>query len=57
VFASGSAGDMYRLEPGQYASSLCSGSHAVADGGMPGPGGLMLTQLAAGIGRRLPPSV
>jgi hypothetical protein len=48
---------MYQLEPGQCASSLCSGPHAVADGGMPGPGGLTLTQLAAGIGRRLPPSV
>jgi hypothetical protein len=39
VFAHNSAGDRYRLGPGQYASSLCSGSRALADGGEP-PGGL-----------------
>ena len=40
VFADDSAGDMYRLEPGQYASNICSGSRALADGGEPVLGGL-----------------
>jgi hypothetical protein len=37
VFAFNSAGAMYRLGPGQYASSLCSGSRALADRGTPAP--------------------
>lgn len=40
VFAYNSAGDRYRLQPGQYASSLCSGSRPLADGGEPDLGGL-----------------
>lgn len=39
VFAFNSAGDMYRLQPGQYASNLCSGSRALTDRGTPVPGG------------------
>jgi hypothetical protein len=39
VYAFDSAGYMYRLEPGQYASNLCSGSRALADRGTPAPGG------------------
>jgi hypothetical protein len=35
VFAYDSAGDMYRLEPGQYASNLCSGSRVLGGGGTP----------------------
>jgi hypothetical protein len=37
VFAFNSAGAMYRLGPGQYASNLCSGSRALADSGTPSP--------------------
>jgi hypothetical protein len=37
VFAFNSAGHMYRLGPGQYASNLCSGSHALTDRGTPAP--------------------
>ena len=33
VFAYGSAGDRYQLQAGQYASSMCSGSRPLADGG------------------------
>jgi hypothetical protein len=40
VFAYNSAGDRYRLQPGQYASSLCSGSRPLADGGEPDLAGL-----------------
>jgi hypothetical protein len=39
VFAYDSAGDMYRLEPGQYASNLCSGSRALANSGTSASGG------------------
>jgi hypothetical protein len=39
VFAYDSAGDMYRLGPGQYASNLCSGSRALGGSGTPTPGG------------------
>jgi hypothetical protein len=39
VFAYSSAGDWYRLRPGQYASNLCSGSRPLADGGEPDLGG------------------
>ena len=42
VYAYDSAGDMYRLGPGQYTSNLCSGSRALADGEQPAlgrPGG------------------
>jgi hypothetical protein len=39
VFAYNSAGDSYRLEPGQYASNMCSGSRPLADGGEPDLGG------------------
>jgi hypothetical protein len=39
VFAYDSAGDMYLLQPGQYASNLCSGSRALTDRGTPAPGG------------------
>jgi hypothetical protein len=39
VFAYDSAGDMYRLGPGQYASNLCSGSRALGGRGTPTPGG------------------
>ena len=39
VFAYDSAGDMYRLGPGQYASNLCSGSRALTDSGTSTPGG------------------
>jgi hypothetical protein len=35
VFAYKPAGDRSRAEPGQYASSLCSGSRPLADGGAP----------------------
>jgi hypothetical protein len=35
VFARDSAGDMYRLGPGQYTSGFCSGSRALADDGKP----------------------
>ena len=35
VFAYKPAGDRSRLEPGQYASGLCSGSRPLADGGAP----------------------
>jgi hypothetical protein len=57
VFAFNSAGAMYRLGPGQYASNLCSGSRALADGEQPAPGRPArpdnwpaTTQLAIGIG-------
>ena len=40
VFAYSSAGDRYRLQPGEYASNLCSGSRPLADGGEPDIGGL-----------------
>jgi hypothetical protein len=39
VFAYNSAGDRYRLEPGQFASGWCSGSRPLADGGEPALGG------------------
>jgi hypothetical protein len=39
VFAFNSAGDMYRLAPGQYASNLCSGSRALTDSGTPASSG------------------
>lgn len=39
VFAYDSAGDTYRLEPGQYASNLCSGSRALANSGTSASGG------------------
>jgi hypothetical protein len=35
VFASSSTDSSYRLQPGQYASHLCSGSRPLADGGEP----------------------
>jgi hypothetical protein len=35
VFAYKPVGDRFRLEPGQYASGLCSGSRPLADGGAP----------------------
>jgi len=38
VFAFNSAGYLYRLQPGQYASNLCSGSRALTDRGTPVPG-------------------
>ena len=38
VFAFKSAGYLYRLQPGQYASNLCSGSRALTDRGTPVPG-------------------
>jgi hypothetical protein len=62
VFAYNSAGDRYRLQAGQYASSLCSGSRPLADGGEPDLGssawnalggpdrGPATTQLAVGVG-------
>jgi hypothetical protein len=55
VFAYNSAGDMYRLEPGQYASNLCSGSRPLADGGEPDLAGLSASapspaSLAVGLG-------
>jgi LPXTG-motif cell wall-anchored protein len=50
VYAFGSAGDMYELQPGQYASNLCSGSRAIADGGAPATGGTTPTQLATAVG-------
>ena len=57
VYAHDSAGDMYRLEPGQYASNLCSGSRALAHGEQPALGSPgrpdswpATTQLAVGIG-------
>lgn len=57
IYAYDSAGDMYRLGPGQYASNFCSGSRALADGGKPAlerPGGPdtwpAKTQLTVGIG-------
>jgi hypothetical protein len=37
VFAFNSAGYMYRLGPGQYASNLCSGSRVLTDRGTPAP--------------------
>jgi hypothetical protein len=37
VFAFNSAGYMYRLGPGQYASNLCSGSRVLTDRGTPSP--------------------
>jgi hypothetical protein len=37
VLAFNSAGYMYRLQPGQYASNLCSGSRALTDRGTPAP--------------------
>lgn len=40
VFAYTSAGARYRLEPGQYASNMCSGSRPLADGGEPDLAGL-----------------
>lgn len=40
VFAYNSAGDTDRLEPGPYASNMCSGSRPLADGGPPALGGL-----------------
>jgi hypothetical protein len=40
VFAYDSAGERYRLESGQYASSMCSGSRPLADGGEPDLAGL-----------------
>jgi hypothetical protein len=39
VFAYDSAGDMYRLGPGQYASNLCSGSRALGGSGTPATSG------------------
>jgi hypothetical protein len=39
VFAYDSAGAMYRLGPGQYASNLCSGSRALGGSGTPAPSG------------------
>jgi hypothetical protein len=39
VYAFDSAGDMYRLGPGQYASNLCSGSRALGGSGTPAPSG------------------
>lgn len=39
VFAYDSAGDMYRLEPGQYASNLCSESRALGGSGTPATSG------------------
>jgi hypothetical protein len=39
VFAYSSAGDLYRLEAGQYASNMCSGSRSLTDG-EPALGGL-----------------
>ena len=40
VFAYNSAGDMHRLKAGQYATSMCSGSRPIADGGEPDVAGL-----------------
>lgn len=40
VFAYNSAGERYRLEAGQYASNMCSGSRPLADGGEPDLAGL-----------------
>ena len=40
VYAFDSAGDLYQLAPGQYASNLCSGSRALADSGTATPGGM-----------------
>lgn len=39
VLAYNSAGDRYRLQAGQYASDMCSGSRPLADGGAPVLGG------------------
>jgi hypothetical protein len=40
VFVYNSAGDRYRLQAGQYASDMCSGSRPLADGGEPDLAGL-----------------
>jgi hypothetical protein len=53
VFAYQSSDDVFRLDPGQYGSSLCSGSRMLAHGGEPalgGPGGPSTTSLAVGVG-------